>query len=75
MIQLSMIVMSFEKSTFAPTARPIPTTPPTTDWEVETGILKKVARVTKKPEQMSKTNTAKKERSSLTIPFPIVFIT
>ena len=58
-IQLSAITMNFEKSTSALTARPIPTTPPTIACEVEVGILKKVAKVTKKPDQISAMITAR----------------
>ena len=45
-IQLPAIVMNFEKSTFDPTASPMPTIPPTIAWEVDTGIEKRVAVVT-----------------------------
>ena len=51
--------MNLEKSISAPTASPIPTTPPTMAWEVDVGILKNVARVTKNPEQISATQTAR----------------
>jgi hypothetical protein len=73
--QTCAIVRSFERFTSAPAASPTPAIPPTIAWEVETGSLKKVANVTKSPEEISAAKIAAAGSSVVTIPFPIVFIT
>ncbi len=68
---LSVFVQSIGMSPATPT----PATAPTIDWEVDTGILRKVAIVTKSPPQSRAASAASGERGTVTIPFPTVLAT